>query len=445
MWVYGADKVWKQLAREGTALPRRTVEQLMRRFGLRGVMRGKVVRTTVSDSKAPCSLDRVSGQLRAGAPACTGTSSRKRSRMQPRLTVGSYAIGLTLKCTMDQPLRNPSKQQRPSEPHKETIDMKASKRALILALTFLGSGTAFGQVDNFPSRPITIVVPYPAGGTSDGQVRMIQDKLGKILGQPVIVESKPGASGTIAAQYVARSKADGYTLLYPNGGVLIAPLFGDKAGYDALKDFKPITTVTAVPMVLVASKTVPGNSLADFLQYARSQPKGILYASAGTASFGHLASARFANNAGIKVEHVPYKGEANTTLAVRSGEVQMLLTTPSSAMLGQVREGNIKMLGVGTAEPSPLLPGVPTINKTVPGFNSVIWFGLLAPAGTPDQVVAKIHEAVKTVLADDAIRAKLEATGALPQTSAPSEFARMMQEESAQLREVIGKYGIKAE
>lgn len=323
--------------------------------------------------------------------------------------------------------------------------MNASKRALILALTFLGAGTAFGQVDNFPSRPITIVVPYPAGGTSDGQVRMIQDKLGKLLGQPVVVENKPGASGAIAAQYVARSKADGYTLLYPNDGVLIAPLFNDKAGYDPLKDFKPVTTVTAVPMVLVASKTVPGNSLADFLQYARSQPKGILYASAGTASFGHLASARFANMAGIKVEHVPYKGEANTTLAVRSGEVQMLLTTPSSAMLGQVREGNIKMLGVGTAKPSPLLPGVPTINKTVPGFNSEIWFGLLAPAGTPDLVVAKIHEAVKTVMADEAIRAKLEPTGALPQTSTPAEFAKMMKEESAQLREVIGKYGIKAE
>ncbi|MCM3562797.1 Bug family tripartite tricarboxylate transporter substrate binding protein [Hydrogenophaga intermedia] len=323
--------------------------------------------------------------------------------------------------------------------------MKASKRALILALTFLAAGTVFGQADSFPSRPITIVVPYPAGGTSDGQVRMFQDMLGKLLGQPVVVESKPGASGAIAAQHVARSKPDGYTLLYPNGGVLISPLLSDKAGYDALKDFKPITVVTSVPMVLVTAKSVPGNSLAEFLQYARKQPNGILYASAGTASFGHIASARFAQMAGIKVEHVPYKGEANTTMAVRSGEVQMLLTTPSSAMLGQVQQGNIKLLGVGSPRPSPLLPGTPTIEQAVPGFTSEIWFGLLAPAGTPDAVVEKINAAVRTVMADQAIRDKLQPTGALPRTTTPAEFATLMKEESAQLRDVISKYGIKAE
>ncbi len=323
--------------------------------------------------------------------------------------------------------------------------MKASKRALIMALTFLAAGTVFGQADSFPSRPITIVVPYPAGGTSDGQVRMFQDMLGKLLGQPVVVESKPGASGAIAAQHVARSKPDGYTLLYPNGGVLISPLLSDKAGYDALKDFKPITVVTSVPMVLVTPKSVPGNSLAEFLQYARKQPNGILYASAGTASFGHIASARLAQMAGIKVEHVPYKGEANTTMAVRSGEVQMLLTTPSSAMLGQVQQGNIKLLGVGTPRPSPLLPGTPTIDQAVPGFTSEIWFGLLAPAGTPDAVVDKINAAVRTVMADQAIRDKLQPTGALPRTTTPAEFATLMKEESAQLRDVISKYGIKAE
>ncbi|WP_291086775.1 tripartite tricarboxylate transporter substrate binding protein [Hydrogenophaga sp.] len=325
------------------------------------------------------------------------------------------------------------------------MNTSTSKNTMILALTFLSIGTAFAQADTFPSRPITIVVPYPAGGTSDGQVRMIQEKLSKLLGQPVVVDNKSGASGAIGAQFVARSKADGYTLLFPNSGVLIAPLVNDKAGYDTLKDFKPITTVTTVPMVLVTSKSVPANGLTDFLQYARSQPQGIQYASAGPASFGHVASARFAQMAGIKVEHIPYRGEAVTTMAVRTGEVQMLLTTPSSAMLGQVQQGNIKMLGVGTANPTTLLPGVPTINKTVPGFTSEIWFGLLAPAGTPDEVVAKINAAVTTVMDDQAIRDKLQPTGAMPQTSTPAEFARMMKEESAQLRDVISKFGIKAE
>ncbi len=323
--------------------------------------------------------------------------------------------------------------------------MTTKMKALVAALAVLCAGAACAQSDNFPSRPITIVVPYPAGGTSDAQIRMIQAKLGKLLGQPVVVENKAGASGAIGAQFVARSKPDGYTLLYPNTGVLIAPLVNEKAGYDALKDFKPITTVTAVPMVLVASKSVPGSSLADFIQYARSQPNGVMYASAGPASFGHLASARFAQMAGIKVEHVPYKGEANTTLAVRSGEVQMLLTTPSSSMLGQVQQGNIKLLGVGTARPSPVLPDAPTINQTVPGFTSEIWFGLLAPAGTPDGVITKIHAAVNTIMAEDAIRAQLQPTGAVPKTSTPAEFARQMNDESVQLRDVIRKYGIKAE
>lgn len=323
--------------------------------------------------------------------------------------------------------------------------MHASKRALILAATLLGAGVAWGQADNYPSRPITIVVPYPAGGTSDGQVRLIQERLGKLLGQPIVVDNKAGASGSIGAQLVARAKPDGYTLLYPNTGVLIAPLLNEKAGYDPIKDFKPITTVTAVPMVLAASKGVPGSTVQEFIQYARSQPKGVLYASAGTASFGHIASIRFAQMAGIKVEHVPYKGEALTTMALRNDEVQMLLTTPSAPMLGQIQQGNIKLLGVATEKPSPLLPNAPTLNRTVPGFNSEIWFGLLAPAGTPDAVVSKIQAAVKTVMADEAVRAKLEPTGALPQTSTPAEFGKLMRDELAQLRDVVTKYGIKAE
>jgi tripartite-type tricarboxylate transporter receptor subunit TctC len=315
---------------------------------------------------------------------------------------------------------------------------------LLLALGGLTACLAVAQ-EAFPSRPLTIVVPYPAGGTSDAQVRMIQDPLSKLLGQPVIIDNKPGASGAIAAQAVARAKADGYTLLYPNNGVLIAPLLNDKMGYDPIKDFKPITTVTAVPMVLVTNKTVPASNLSDFMQYVKKQPNGIMYASAGTASYGHLASARFAQMAGIKVEHVPYKGEAATTLAVRGGEVQMLLTTPSSAMLGQVKEGNLTMLGVATEGPSAVVPGVPTINKVVPGFTSEVWFGLLAPAGTPDDVVMKLNAAVKKVMADEDIRAKLLPTGALPRTSTPTEFATVMSREYAQWRDIITKYKIKAD
>jgi tripartite-type tricarboxylate transporter receptor subunit TctC len=321
--------------------------------------------------------------------------------------------------------------------------MTRKAQAALAALAFFILGTVAAQ--DFPNRPITIVIPYPAGGTSDGQVRMFQEKLGKLLGQPVVVENKAGASGAIGAQYVARSKPDGYTLIYPNTGFLITPLLNDKAGYDPFKDFKPITQTTSVPMVLVASKAVPANNIAEFIQYARKQPGGISYASAGTSSFGHIESARFLALAGVKAEAIPYRGEANTTMALRAGDVQMLLTSPSSTMLGQVQQGNIKLLGVSTAKPTSLIPGAPTIASTVPGFTSNIWFGLVAPAGTPDEVVNKIQAAMKKIIDEDEIRTKLQPTGALPQTSTPADFSKMMREESAQLREVITKFNIKAE
>jgi len=318
------------------------------------------------------------------------------------------------------------------------------KLVLALALASLCTGWAAAQ-DVFPSRPITIVIPYPAGGTSDGQVRLFQEALGKLLGRPIIVDNKPGASGAIAAQLVAAAKPDGYTLLYPNSGVVIAPLLNDKAGYDALKDFKPITTTTAVPMVLVTNKSVPVKDAAAFLEYARKQPRAIMYGSAGTASYGHLASARFAAMANITVDHIPYKGEAATTMAVRGNEVQMLLTTPSSAMLGQVQQGNLTMLGVASAEPSPVVPGALPLNKVLPGFVSEVWFGLLAPAATPDDVVAKLNAAVRKVMDDEALKAKLLPTGAQARTSSPAELARMMREETVQWRDIVNKFKIKAD
>ncbi|MDM0066816.1 tripartite tricarboxylate transporter substrate binding protein [Variovorax sp. J31P207] len=322
--------------------------------------------------------------------------------------------------------------------------MSVSKALALLGALALSVCAANAQ-DAFPARPITIVVPYPAGGTSDGQVRKIQEPLSKLLGQPVIIDNKPGASGALAAVVVARAKPDGYTLLYPNNGVVITPLLNKKAGYNALTDFKPVTTVTSVPMVLVTNKAVPVKTLAEFIEFARKDPNGARYASAGTASYGHLATARFGQMAGIKVEHIPYKGEAATTLAARTGEVQMLMTTPSSAMMGQVEQGNLTMLGVATEKPSPVVPGAPTINQTVPGFVSEVWFGLLAPANTPDEVVNKLNAAVKKVMTDEGIRTWLLTTGALPQTSTPAEFAAIMNKETAQWRDIISKYKIEAE
>lgn len=313
--------------------------------------------------------------------------------------------------------------------------------ALIAALPFFVAGAASAQ--EFPSHPITIVVPYSAGGTSDAQVRMFQDALSKELGQPIVVDNKAGASGAIGAQFVARAKPDGYTLLYPNKGLLTAPLLNEKSGYDAFKDFKPIGLVSAVPMVLVTNKSVPGIDAGSFFDYARKQTDGVMYASAGPGSFGHLSTVRMAQLAGIKVVHVPYRGEAATTMAVRTGEVQMLLTTPSSSMIGQIEQGNLRLLGVATAEPSPVMPNAPTLNKTLPSFTAEVWFGLLAPSGTPDSVVNKINAALKKVMAGEAISSKFIATGAVPHTSTPAEFGQIMRSDAEELRETITKFNIK--
>lgn len=313
----------------------------------------------------------------------------------------------------------------------------------ISALAVLVGGNAFAQA--FPSHPITIVIPYNAGGASDGQVRMMSEALGKELGQPIVVENKPGASGALGAIQVARAKADGYTLLFPNNGVLVPPLFKAKAGFDPFMDFKPIGLVSTVPMVLVTSKDTPVKDVKSFLDYARKFPDGLLYASAGPASFGHLTTMRFSMLTGIKVNHVPYKGEAGTTMAARTGEVQMLLTTPSSAMLGQIQQGNLTLLGTATAEQSPVVPGAPLLSQSVPGFTAEAWFGLLAPAGTPDGVIEKINSALHKVLANDALKAKFLAAGAVVKTSSPAELNIRMRQESSQMQEVITKFNIKAE
>lgn len=321
--------------------------------------------------------------------------------------------------------------------------MVRRKRALFAAFALLAGGAA--TAGPYPDRPITIVVPYSAGGTSDAQVRMFQDALGKELGQPIVVENKAGASGVIGAQQVARAKPDGYTLLYPNKGVVSTPLLSKKPAYDVLQDFQPVSLVSAVPMVLVTNRSMPGADARAFFEQARKQPGGVLYASAGPGSFGHLSTVRMAQLAGLQVLHVPYKGEAATTMAVRAGEVQMLLTTPSPSMIGQIEQGNLRLLGVGTAEPSPVMPGAAPLNKVLPGFVSELWFGLLAPAGTPDSVVNRLNAALRKVMADPEMQKKFIATGAMARTSTPAEFGQVLRSDHKQLRETITQFNIQVE
>ena len=324
--------------------------------------------------------------------------------------------------------------------------MKFTRRAAVaLAGAALAASSAFAQA-NFPNKPITIVVPYPAGGLSDFQVRSITEPLGKLLGQPVIVENKSGASAGIGTQYVGNSPPDGYTLVFVNNGFVISPqLNKQQAGYDPIKGFTAVSLVSTSPMVMVTNPEVPAKNVREFIDYVKAQPNGIEYGSAGTASFGHMATTLFSMETGLKMLHIPYKGEAPMSLALRTAEVKLLITTPSPTIMGFVKEGKLKVLGVASRKPAPLLPGVPQISDTVPGYSAEVWFGLMAPAGTPPAVIAKLNAALVKVLAMAEIKEKYAGVGATAGGDSPAEFNEMVQSESKRWGDLISKAGIKSQ
>ena len=303
---------------------------------------------------------------------------------------------------------------------------------------------AFAQ-GSYPNKPIKIIVPYPAGGLSDFQVRSMAEPLGKLMGQPILVENKSGASGAIGTQAAAASPGDGYTLAFVNNGLVITPHLNKQAGYDPIKDLTPISVVTTSPMVMVVNPSIPVNDVREFIRYVKSQQSGVEYGSAGTASFGHMATALFSQATGLNMVHIPYKGEAPMTMALRSGEVKVLITTPSPSMMGAVKEGKLKLLGVASSQPAPLLPGVKQISETVPGFTAEVWFGLFAPSSTPPEIIAKLNEAVTKVVALPEIKEKFAGVGALATSNSSMAFGKIVKDESLRWGELIRKAGIKAE
>ncbi len=317
---------------------------------------------------------------------------------------------------------------------------------LAIAFTFAfaaGPNAAFAQA--FPSKPITIVVPYPPGGTTDALARLLQEPLQKQLGQPVIIDNRPGASAVLGTKMVARAAPDGYTLLFPNNGLVISPQVSKEANFAPLKDFAPVSLISLQPMVLVINPNVPATTLQQFIDYAKANPGKVEYASAGPASFGQLSSELFARRAGISLVHIPYKGQAPTTQAVLTGEVKMLLSTTSPQLNGLVKEGKLRMLGTGSAEPTPLAPGAVPLNQTLPNFVLDVWFGLFAPAGTPREVVARLNDAIGKVLAQPDIKSRFEQAGAQAAGSTPEQLGTRIADEYANWAAVIKDAGIKPE
>jgi len=263
-------------------------------------------------------------------------------------------------------------------------------------------------VHAFPDKPVRIIVPFAAGGVTDAMGRLLQEPVSAALGQPVIVENKPGAAGAIGARATLDAAADGYTIFMVNTGLVgITPYVQNHADIDFSRHFRAVAGLTSAPSVLLVNPEVPANSLPEFIDYARANPGKVNYAVSGRGAYGDLSTALFAQQAGLDMVAVPYQGNAPASIALLANEVQMQLTLLSSTMNSYIRDGRIKALGVATPEPSPLVPGVAPIANTLPGFDAVVYTGIVAPAGVPDAAIQRLSDAFTTALADPALQQRL--------------------------------------
>lgn len=301
----------------------------------------------------------------------------------------------------------------------------ASKIA-VFAVAALALGTAFAD---YPDRPVTVVNTWAPGGPSDAIIRPILEKFHTRFGQAFILENKSGANGTIGSMYVARAKKDGYTLLFANvGPIAISPWLPDKPAYDSVNDFQAIGQVVNGSTVLVVGPNFPANNLREFIDYAKKNPDKITYGSVGIGSSTHVMGATLADRTGIKMVHAPYRGSAQIQLDIMSGQIQAAFVNLGGA-LSLIKSGKLKPLAVSTAQRSSILPDVPAVAELVPNFDFNVWYGLMAPAGTPPEVVSKLNAALNEVLAMPDIKQRLLDSGLDPAPSTPDAFAKKVKDD----------------
>jgi tripartite-type tricarboxylate transporter receptor subunit TctC len=316
------------------------------------------------------------------------------------------------------------------------------RKLLALALLVFSS-LSFSQ--SFPSRPVKIVVAFPPGGSTDITARLVAPKLAELWKQPVLVENKPGAGANIGTDYVAKSAPDGHTLLLATTAFAVSAAVYDKLPYDPLKDLAPVLFVSSIPNLLVVNPALPASTPQEFVQYARANPGKLSFSSPGPATGQRLAFELVKQAAGIDLLHVPYKGGAPAGQAVMAGEVQAMIVNLVEA-LPQIKSGRMKAIAVTTAKRSVMLPEVPTLAETVtPGLDVSVWQGLLAPAGTPKEAMARINRDFAVVLAQPEVRERLAGLGMDIAPGTGAEFEQFLRAEIAQWKKVAQAANIKAE
>ena len=304
------------------------------------------------------------------------------------------------------------------------------------------SGSAWAQAPSFPSKPVTIVVPFSAGGTTDILARIIGQGLTTELGQPVVVDNRAGAGGNIGASLAAKAPADGHTLFMGTVGThaINASLY-KKMPFDPVKDFAPLTRVANVPNLLVANPAQPFKTVGELIAYAKANPGKVNFGSSGNGSSIHLSGELFKSLAKVDMVHVPYRGSAPAVTDLLGNQIAIMFDNMPSA-IQHVRTGRLRPLAVTTAKRSPELPDVPTIAEAgLPGYEATSWFGLFAPAGTPAPVVSRLHAAIVKVLAQPDVKKKISEQGAEVYSEKPEQFAAFIQAESAKWGKVVRESG----
>jgi tripartite-type tricarboxylate transporter receptor subunit TctC len=326
-----------------------------------------------------------------------------------------------------------------------TTMQTVSRRVILAAPAALVGGRAAAQ-QGWPTRPLRVINPWPPGGPADIICRPLTQKLSESLGQTVVMENRPGANGTIGANLVARAAPDGYTLFFSHvGPISISPVFATNLPYDPLRDFAPITQGLSVPQIIAVAPSLGVRSLADLVALARARPGALAFGSSGIGSSLHMAGELLKLRAGIDMTHIPYSGAAPAVTDLIAGRIQVLIAD-FPALLGQVQAGTLPALAVTSAERLDVLPAVPTaVEAGVPGMRSENWYGLLAPAATPPERIAILHDAARAALEDEATRQLLVERGGLVVGSSPADFGAFIRTTHASWGEVVRATGVRLE
>jgi tripartite-type tricarboxylate transporter receptor subunit TctC len=330
------------------------------------------------------------------------------------------------------------------KPARMAIPIAAMMLALTAMAGHLRRAEAASAASDYPTRSITLVVPYAAGGGNDVIARLVAAKMSASLGQPIVVENKGGAGSTIGTRDVARSRPDGYTLLIATSALAINPSLYPDAGYDPKRDFAPIGLIAASANLVLVRRSLPVRSIARLIALAKREPGKLNFASTGTGTSTHLAAALFASMAGVKLTAIPYKGVAPAVTDLLGGHVDLMFC-PMSSVVGLVREGRLPALAVTGARRSPLFPQLPTVSEAgLPGYQAELHYGIVAPAGTPSPAISKLNTALNSALADPAIRSRLSADGDETLPGTPAAYAADIASEQAKWSAIIKEAGVAA-